>query len=276
MTYCILNTMDTLLRTAFERASTQVLNLLPQAVLAALILLAGIVAASFVYFVCMRIFAIFAVDKIAAKTPLNRVLQRIGIHKTVSQIIALLFFWTTILFTLVFASELLDLPQVSHVLAIITRFIPQLIAALLLLVGGMILARFLQTIARQAIEHLDIGYERFAGQVVYIIILIFAIIAASEQLGFDLSFLTTNVLLAIFAILLITGIGFVIAARSVLENIVACYELKSHITIGDMIEIDNLRGSVKSLTFTSVILEHSDKRTVLPAVFFFTHPYTIS
>ncbi|MBI3336673.1 mechanosensitive ion channel [Candidatus Peregrinibacteria bacterium] len=268
--------MDSLLRSALERASTQVLNLLPQAVLTALVLLAGIVAASFVYFICMRIFAVFAVDKIAAKTPLHRLLQSIGIHKTISQIIALLFFWTTIFFTLVFAAELLDLPQVSHVLAIITRFIPQLIAALLLLVSGMILARFLQTLARQAIEHLEIGYARFVGQVVYIVILILAIIAASEQLGFDLSFLTSNVLLAIFAILLIVGIGFVIAARSILENIVACYELKSHIAIGDVIEINNLSGAVKSFTFTSVILEQHHKRTVLPAVFFFTHPYTIS
>lgn len=268
--------MDALLRSALERASTQVLDLLPQAVLAALVLLAGIVAASLVYFICMRILAIVAVDKVVAKTPVNHLLSKIGIHKTVSQIVSLLFFWTTILFTLVFASELLDLPQVSHVLSIITRFIPQLIAALLLLVAGMILARFLQTIARQAVEHLDIGYERFVGQVVYIIILIFAIIAASEQLGFDLSFLTTNVLLAIFAILLILGIGFVIAARSVLENIVACYELKSHLAVGDMIEIDHLSGAVQSFTFTSVILEHNHKRTVLPAVFFFTHTYTIS
>lgn len=268
--------MEALLRTAFERAYSKVLDLLPQAVLAALTVIAGIIAASLVYFICMRVLGVFAVDKIAAKTPLNRLLQRIGIHKTVSQIIALLLFWTTVLFTLVFASELLDLPQVSSVLAVITRFIPQLIAAILLLVAGMILARFLQTIARQAIEHLEIGYERFVGQVVYIVILTFAIIAASEQLGFDLSFLTTNVLLAIFAILLIVGIGFVIAARSVLENIVACYELKSTIAIGNIIEMNTLRGEVKSFTLTSVILEHSDKRTVLPAVFFFTHPYTIS
>ena len=268
--------MDALLRSALERASTQVLNLLPQAVLASLVLLAGTLAAALVYFLCMRILAIFAVDKVVAKTPVNRLLYKIGIHKTVSQIVSLLFFWTTILFTLVFASELLELPQVSHILAIITRFIPQIIAALLLLVAGMTLARFLQTLSRQAIEHLEIGYERFVGQVVYIIILIFAIIAASEQLGFDLSFLTTNVLLAIFAILLIFSIGFVIATRSVLENIVACYELKSHIAIGDMIEINNLRGAVKSFTFTSVILEHDHERVVLPAVLFFTHIYTIS
>lgn len=268
--------METLLRTAFERAYGKVLDLLPQAVLAALTVIAGIIAASLVYFICMRVLGIFAVDKIAAKTPLNRLLQRIGIHKTVSQIIALLLFWTTVLFTLVFASELLDLPQVSRVLSIVTRFIPQLIAALLLLVAGMILARFLQTLARQAIAHLEIGYDRFVGQVVYIIILVFAVIAASEQLGFDLSFLTTNVLLAIFAILLILGIGLVIAARSVLENMIACYELKSSLSPGEMIEISGMRGEIKSFTLTGVILEHNHQRTVLPAVFFFTHPYTIS
>src|SRR3989338_3088118 len=95
--------MDALLRAALERASTQILDLLPQAVLAAVVLIAGTVAASLVYFICMRILAMFAIDKIAAKTPLNHLLQRIGIHRTVSQILALLFFWTIILFTLVFA-----------------------------------------------------------------------------------------------------------------------------------------------------------------------------
>lgn len=268
--------MESLFRNALERASGQVLDLLPQAVLAALVLLAGILFASLAYFICIRILNIFAVDKIAAKTPLATLLQKIGIRKTVSQIIALLFFWTIVLFTLVFASELLDLPQVSHVLAVITRFIPQLIAALLLLVAGMILARFLQTLTRQALAPLEIGYERFVGQMVYIIILIFAIIAASEQLGFDLSFLTTNVLLALFALLLIMGIGFIIAARSVLENLVACYALRSHLSIGDTVEINTVRGEIISFTLTSVILEHNHQRTVLPAVFFFTHAYTIS
>ena len=180
------------------------------------------------------------------------------------------------LFTLVFASEILHWQQVSNVLAVITRFIPQIIAALLILVLGMLLARFVQTLVLQALSHVDVGYKKTVGKVVYFFILIFVFVAASQQLGFDLSFVTTNMLIVFFTFLIIFGVGLIVASRSLLENILSCQELRSHLKKGDIVEIAGVKGAVKEITLTGVILEHDGKITVLPARLFFTQTYTLS
>jgi hypothetical protein len=261
---------------ALERAYAKLVEILPEAVLAILVVVIGLIVAAIVYFLCMRILGFFAIDKLAGKTPLERMLKRAGMKKSISQIISLLVFWMTVLFTLVFASELLRLRQVSTALGVITRYIPQVIAAVLIVILGMLLARFLQTLVHQALKHVEIGYERAIGKAVYMLILVFVLISAMEQLGFDLSFITTNLILIILTCLAILGLGLVVSSRSLLENMLSCQELRSHLTVGDTVEIDGVKGKVKEFTLTSVLLENNGATTVLPARTFFAQNYTIT
>jgi hypothetical protein len=266
-------------QTLFTAAAVQVyerlVGILPEALLAILTVMVGWIVASVVYSVIVRVLAFFAVDKLVAKTPLDKMLRGIGIGKSATEIIGLLFFWLTILVTLVLASEILRLPQVSAALAVVTSYIPQVIAAFLILIFGMLLARFLQTVVTQSLSDAEIGYERTIGKGVQVTVLIFVVLAAVEQLGLNLSFITTNVILLVASVLLIIGLSVVVGARTVMENILACQRLRRDLAPGMRIRIADLEGTIREFTIAGVMLDTSGGRTVVPATHFFTHTYTL-
>ena len=272
----ILERTQALVSEATARAYEQSLDILPEALLAILVVVAGWIVASLVYALCVRVLAFFAVDKLVAKTPLDRMLKKgMGIQKSASEILALLFFWLTILVTLIFASEILHLKQVSGALAIVTGYIPQVIAAFLIIVFGMLLARFLQTVVVQSISKTDLGYGRSIGRAVSIIVLVFVFLAAAEQLGLNLSFVTTNVLIVVAALLLIVGLSVVLGARTVLENVLACQQLKRQIPRGQNIVIGDVHGKIKGFTSGGVVIEVEGGDSIVPATTFFTKTYTL-
>lgn len=268
--------IQSLLSDATAQASTKLGEILPQAVLAIAIVLAGWLIASVVLFLTVRILAFFAVDKLVGKTPLDRMLKSIGIRKSISEIIGLLLFWTTVLVTLIYASEFLQLESVSKALTIVTLYIPKVVAALLIIIFGMLLGKFLQTLVTEALARANTGYEKSAGKAVYLLVIILVLLAASRQLGLNLDFITTNVMLVLLGFVLIVALALVIGMRTVLENMLACHHLRNTIAVGKRVEINGIEGTMKEWVLTGVVLETKDGDTIVPATFFFKHSYTLS
>jgi small-conductance mechanosensitive channel len=264
-----------MLTDAGQQASTKIIDILPQAAVAVLIVGIGLLVSAALYFLAMRIMEFFAIDKLAGKTPLQRFLRDAGIHKNVSHILGLLVFWLGVLVTLILAADALQLEQVSSALAVVTRFIPQLIAALLIVIFGMLLAKFLQVFVEQTLVKAHLQFAAVVGKVVYVCVLLFVLHLVIEQLGFQLSFITTNMMLAISAIVVVCGIGFVLSCKTLLENAAACYQLRQHLKVGDRVAVSGAQGAVAAFTLTSVVLQTSAGKTILPALAFYTSSYTI-
>lgn len=255
-------------------ASDKVWGLLPEILFAIVVIFVGWVAAVLIHHVVLWILGFFAVDKLAAKTPLQGMLKSIGIHKSISEILGWLVFWLAILLTLIVASDTLHLQQVSEGLAVITNYIPQVIAALLMIIFGMLLAKFLQMLTLQALNRMDIGYKKFVGKAVQLVVLIFVFVAAIDQLGFNLHYILNGVVTIVSVGLLMLGLGAAFGARTVIDNATACQQLKRQLSIGDEIALNGDSGTVKEFTMTNVVLDTSDGIKVLPASHLLTHTYS--
>ncbi|MAE68601.1 MAG: mechanosensitive ion channel [Candidatus Peribacteraceae bacterium] len=263
-----------MLSESYLSAADKVWELLPEILFAIVVIFVGWVAAILVHHVVLWILGFFAVDKLAAKTPLQRVLKSIGIHKSVSDILGWLVFWMMILLTLIVASDTLNLTQVSEGLAVITNYIPQVIAALLMIVFGMLLAKFLQMLTLQALNKMDIGYKKYVGKAVQLVVLVFVFVAAIDQLGFNLHYILNGIVTIVSVGLLMLGLGAAFGARTVIDNATACQQLKRQLAIGDEISLNGTSGTVKEFTMTNVVLDTSDGLQILPASHLLTHTYS--
>lgn len=270
----IFSQLGTLFSETWTDVADGVIAIFPQAAFAILILLLGLLIALIIRFALMKIFIFFAVDKLAAKTQLTAILKSVGLKKSVSQILGSLFFWLIVLFTLIFASQILELEQVTKALGVIASFVPKVIAAFMIVVFGMLLAKFLQTLVMQTIGRTELGYERTMGKVVNAIVIIFSIIAALEQLEIDLSLVTTNFIVLFSVMLFVAGIGGVVGGRKLLENFFAMNALRSQLAIGDSVRILTYHGTITGMTKTSVIINHEHQEVLLPATLFLSESYT--
>jgi len=260
---------------AWNQAYQKIVDILPETALAVAIIGIGLLISTAVYYIAVRIMAFFAIDKLAGKTPLQQLLRNVGIHKNISNIVALLLFWLGVLITLIFASDVLQLEQISNALAVVTRFIPQIIAALLIVIFGMLLAKFLQVFMEQTLMRVQERLAIITGRVVYIAVIIFVFHLVIGQLGFDLSFVTTNAVIVLCAIILVVSIGAIVAARTLLENALACYQLRQELAVGDKISIGEITGTIKRFTLTDAVVETQEGDKVIPALIFFQQTYSL-
>lgn len=261
---------------AWLQAYSKSIDILPEVVLAIVIIGVGLIISTGIYYLAVRIMAFFAIDKLAGKTPLQQFMRNVGIHRNISNIVALLFFWLGVLITLIFAADVLELEQVSNALGVVTRFIPQVIAALLMVIFGMLLAKFLQVFVEQALAKVQERMAIILGRIVYIAVLLFVLNVVVEQLGFDLSFITTNVVIVLCAIFIVFSIGAIVAARTLLENIFSCYQLRQEVRIGDRVSVAGKSGRVRRFTLTGVVLESEGGDAILPALVFFQQTYSLT
>jgi len=260
---------------AWAQAYEKIYEILPEAALAILIIGVGLLLSAALYFFAVKIMEFFAIDKLAGKTPLQRMLHNVGIHKNISHIVALLIFWLGVLITLIFAADILDLEQVSYALAVVTRFIPQVIAALLIVIFGMLLAKFLQVFVEQTVGKANESIAETTGKIVYITVLIFVLHLVVVQLGFDLSFITTNFIIVFASLLFIGGIATAIATRTLLESTVACAQIKRLLSVGQEVAIEDIEGKIIRFTLTSVVIQSGNTEVILPAILFFTSKYSL-
>jgi hypothetical protein len=259
----------------YSVVATQATVLLPDALLALVFILVGWIVASISHWLVMRILNFFAVDKLAAKTPLSSVLRSVGIVSTVSQILGRLVFWSILLFTFAVAAEKLHLRQVSFALGLIANFLPRLIAAMVIIIVGMLIAKFLQMFTVQAMGHIGVTYQKLAGRIVQTMVLIFVFATAIDQLGFRFTSALNAILLFVLLVLFMLGLGLAIGARTVLDNVVACQQIKRQLAVGAHVHIQGIEGTVKQFTLTSILLDVAGVTTVLPATSFLTQTYTV-
>lgn len=272
----VLERFQIMLSESLVSAGEKVWSILPEILFAIVVVFIGWLAAVLVHHMVLWVLNFFAIDKLTAKTPLQGILKSIGIHKNVSDIFGWLVFWMIILLTLIVAADTLNLQQVSNVLSVVTNYIPQILASLLIIVFGMLLAKFLQMLTIQTLNKMDISYKKFVGKTVQLVVLIFVFVSAIDQLGFNLSYVLNAVVTITSVVLLMLGLGAAFGARTVLDNTIACQQLKRQLPLGCTVVIDGKEGTVTDFTLTNVVLETGSGTTVLPAVHFLTHTYNIS
>lgn len=264
-----------MLSQSIASAGEKVWTLLPEILFAIVVVFVGWLAAVLIHHIVLYILNFFAIDKLAAKTPLQTMLRSIGIHKNISDILGWLIFWMIVLLTLIVAADTLHLQQVSSGLSVVTNYIPQVIVSLLIVVFGMLLAKFLQMLTVQALTRMDISYKKFVGTAVQLVVLVFVFVAAVDQLGFNLSYVVNGLITIASVVLLMLGLGAAFGARTVLDNAIACQQLRRQLPVGTQVHIKSEQGRVAEYTLTNVILETDHGTKVLPAVDFLTHTYTV-
>lgn len=263
-----------LMSDAWAEATTRFIDIVPEALLAIFVVLIGWLVATLLQMLVLRVLRFFAIDKLAGKTPLERLLKDIGVRRGLTDILGLLVFWLGILITLTVASDILNLTQVSHALTIVTGYIPQAIAALLIIVFGMLLARFLQVLTVQALKRAEVVADRIAGKVVYIIVFVFIAFAAMEQLGIRLDFVTTNAIIMISATLVLIGIALIVGARSLIEAWLLTQYLHHELTVGDTVTVGTTTGTVLRISQVAVVLKTDTGERTIPSKDFVEHGYS--
>jgi hypothetical protein len=161
-------------------------------------------------------------NKLADKAGISEILSKGGLKTSANEVLSSLVYWLVIIMVLVVVVNALGLPQASNVLESLFAYIPNVIAALFVLVVGMFLANFVSGIVRTAAGNASLPRPEMLAAVSRWAIIIFAGTISLRELGIATLLVTTtfNIILGGFclALALAFGLGGRDAAAKYLEE----------------------------------------------------------
>jgi len=187
---------------------------IPQLIGAILILVVGYIIARILQAVVARILQAIGFDRWMEHGGIKQFFDRAETRETPATVLGKLVFWFVFIIAIVMATDALGIRQVSVVLSQLIAYIPNVIAAVLILILAALLANFLAGIVRGATaSDLLANIARYA-------IIIYAVFAAITELGIAVQLTAPTFLIILGAVALAAAIAFGFGAQGVARDIV--------------------------------------------------------
>jgi small-conductance mechanosensitive channel len=251
------------LRATLTNITDSARAVLPNLLGAAALLLAGWLLALVLRRLTQRLTRRF--DGLARRTEVDGALQRLGLHRALSDVFGGFVFWAVFLFFVAGATEAFGLPVLSTWLTGVAFFLPRIIAALLILVGGVMLANLARDGVRAASATANVAYGEALAQIVRVALLSVAVLIAVNELGIDVTILTATVGVVLGATFGGVALAFGLGARTAVSNIIGSHYIRQVVRVGQTVRVGAVEGEIEAITPTAVVLRNAAGRVIVPA-----------
>jgi hypothetical protein len=249
---------------AFSELGANVAGFLPNLVGALLMLALGWALARALEAVSNRGLRTVGLDRISTRLRIAEVLERSEMRLSLSQIIARLLFWLVFLVFVLSGVEALGLSAVTATIDRLITFIPNVIAAGLIAIAGLLLARFVAGIVSSAAAASGLPSAPRLGFLAQLLSGGLVLVVALEQLGIETSVLVLPFTVAIGAAGFAVGLAFALGARPVITHILAGHFLKQSLPRDATVEIDGRRGFVERVGAVDTVLRSDAESWSVP------------
>jgi hypothetical protein len=187
--------------------SVKVWSYVPALAGAIVILVIGWLVAKLLESIIARVLKAIRLDEASDKAGISNILAQGEIKLTLSELIGALIYWIVILVVLATALNALNLTIAADMIGKLVGYVPNILAAVFILVLGSFLANFVAAIVRTSAGNAGIGNAKLLAKITHVLVVIFAVIAAIEQLQIA----SALIVLAVNVILISIGIGIALA-----------------------------------------------------------------
>lgn len=228
---------------------------LPSLLGALLWLLLGWIVARLLQFILSNLLRRVGLDRVAERAGATQVLTNAGLNPSASYLIARVVYWLVLLVFVLAAAESLGLQGVVETLRTVIAYVPNILAAALILLLGSLIARLLGDAVGALAVQSGLSSGVIVGQAVRYILLIFVGILTLGQLGIQTTLLTTVIIVLITAIALSLALAFGIGSRDLARNIMAGMHAKETFVIGQQLQVREQTGQLVSIGPVKVTIE---------------------
>lgn len=172
-----------------------------------LILVGWLISKYIVKVAVTKVLQVLKIDDIGHKIELDQVLSKGGINTSLSEIVGEVCYWISILTTFVVAFNAVGLSIAAELLQRVVLYVPNVMAAVFILIVGMFSSAILKNIVNTAASNAGIAQVHLLARLTEIVVMVFAVAIALEQLqiGARIVELTISIVLASL------GLGFALA-----------------------------------------------------------------
>ena len=172
-----------------------------------LILIVGWLIARVIQVAVTKFLKTVNLDSVSEQLGIDEFLAKGGIKNSLSEVIGILFYWLIVLITFVVAINAVGLTVAAELLNKIVLYVPNVIVSIFILILGMFVSTFVSTLVQTTATNAGIEFSAVLAKVVQVVVLIFTIALALEQLQIG----TLLIGFAVNIILAALGLGIALA-----------------------------------------------------------------
>ncbi|MEX0824322.1 MAG: hypothetical protein WD001_01745, partial [Woeseia sp.] len=170
-----------------------------------------------------------------------------------------------ILVSITLAARIAQLDMFTAWLSQIVTWLPAVLVGGLILLAGFLVSTVARDTVSAALESTGSQQSEILGLAVQIAIFTAAMVIGLNQVGIDVSFLTTLFGVIVGGVLLGISLAFGLGARVFVSNILGAHQARDQIERGQTVRIGDFEGQVIEFTSTAIILATDSGRLSVPA-----------
>ena len=171
-----------IVQASFANLWNQLLLFLPRFVGAVVVFLVGILIASLLKALIMRLSNVLRLDAMAEKLDLKKMIQGFGVTLNIAELLGWIVKWFVLIIFLSAATDILGWVAFSGYLTDVLQYLPNVIVAVIILLVGILVGNFTQNVVKSAVEAAKLTSAEFLSGLAKWAILIFSFMAALVQL----------------------------------------------------------------------------------------------
>lgn len=194
-------------------------DVIPRLLLAIGILLIGILLGSLAKSLTVRLLHAIKLSNLIKGSPVERYSPKNGVGSKIEDLIGEIIRWSIILLFLIGFFNVLSMDSVAQVLIRFVNYIPHILAALIILVIGILVAGLIESFVKNAISTIDPATGRLTGKIASYTVVILAFLAALSELGIAELFVNTLFIGFVAALALGFGLAIGLGAKDVISEV---------------------------------------------------------
>lgn len=241
-----------------------VVQLAPRMISALVVFLIGYIIARIVQRVCSTGLSRLRFDVVLDRLGITRMLKKIGLQMSPSVAVAKLVYFLIVILFAQAAADSVGLVAISGAIRAFFAYLPKLIAAIVILLLGNVIAEMASAAVRQSAKESGIDYAEALGKIVSALIFFVVVVMAVTQLGIE-----TDIIKAVAITLLGGGslafaLTFGLGTRDITRNIMAGFYARKLFQSGENIEIGGESGKLIAITPINTLIEREEKVISIP------------
>lgn len=256
----------TSLSETYVELSRQIVQYAPSLIGAFALLVIGYLAALILRSVAKRL--TLGLETLFSKFSKASSAKQQQLRQSSAQVIGKVVFWTVILFFVAASANTLGWNMFSGWLDSLISYLPNLLTGLAIILGGYLLSNGIRSAVLGAASSAGLDQPDLLARTVQVIVLLTMTLIGIEQIGIQVGFLTTTLIVVIGVLLASGALAFGLGARDLIANVIGAQYARKHCRVGEIMQIGDCQGEILEITQTSVVLDCKSCRTVVPGQLF--------
>ena len=236
---------------------------LPHVLIGLAVVIALVIAAKLVERLLRMVLMRIRIDSLLQQAGVDKLLQRLGVRQSLALVLPRVAYYFLLLLFGRIVADSFGVTAVSEGITAMFAYLPNVVAALLIVVVGTSVSQFAGQTATQAAEGSGIEFARPLGRLVSALILFIVGVMAIGQLRFDTDMVRIVTICALSGLALAFGLSVGLGTRDITRNVLAGFYARKAFSPGDALEIKGERGTLKAITATQTLIEQQTGMVVV-------------